>query len=94
MLNFKYPKMNRNYLTTGLCVMLIIAMVFQACKKEDKLHHPPNGSGNQPSDTIEYISVTGGTYMMGCTVEQGNDCYNDEVPSHLVTLNSFEISKY
>lgn len=43
--------------------------------------------------TIEIVSVTGGTFEMGCTNEQ-NNCENDETPVHTVTLNDFEISKY
>ncbi len=45
------------------------------------------------SNFPEMVEVTGGTFTMGCTVEQGNDCEGDEVP-HQVTLSSFRISKY
>ena len=31
---------------------------------------------------------------MGCTSEQGSDCYDSEKPAHKVTLNSFSIGKY
>ena len=31
---------------------------------------------------------------MGCTSEQGSDCYDDEKPSHTVNLSSFYIGKY
>ncbi len=40
------------------------------------------------------VTVTGGTFTMGCTSEQGRNCLSDETPSHLVTLKSFSISKY
>ena len=43
---------------------------------------------------IEMVFVEGGTFMMGCTAEQGNDCHNDERPVHQVTVNSFRIGKY
>jgi len=42
----------------------------------------------------EMIFVEGGTFMMGCTNEQGNDCRSDEKPAHSVTLSSFNIGKY
>ena len=35
------------------------------------------------------IYVEGGTFTMGCTSEQGNDCRDDERPAHKVTLGSF-----
>ena len=42
----------------------------------------------------EMIFVQGGTFWMGCTAEQGNDCYSGEYPVHQVTLSSFNIGKY
>jgi len=42
----------------------------------------------------EMILVEGGTFMMGCTGEQGSDCRSNEYPAHEVTLNSFNIAKY
>ncbi|MDR0815137.1 MAG: formylglycine-generating enzyme family protein [Bacteroidales bacterium] len=42
----------------------------------------------------EMVYVQGGTFTMGCTSEQGNDCYGDENPAHQVTLNSYYIGKY
>jgi formylglycine-generating enzyme required for sulfatase activity/serine/threonine protein kinase len=42
----------------------------------------------------DMVYVQGGTFTMGCTSEQGNDCYNYEKPTHQVTLSSFYINKY
>ena len=42
----------------------------------------------------EMVFVRGGTFTMGCTPEQGNDCSNIEKPAHQVTLNDFYIGKY
>jgi formylglycine-generating enzyme required for sulfatase activity len=44
--------------------------------------------------TFNMVSVAGGTFTMGCTSEQGNDCDSNESPTHSVTLSSFYISKY
>ena len=33
------------------------------------------------------VYVNGGTFMMGCTSEQGGDCDDDEKPAHSVTLS-------
>jgi len=42
----------------------------------------------------EMVWVEGGTFTMGCTEEQGDDCFDDENPSHQVTLSGFYIGKY
>ena len=42
----------------------------------------------------EMIFVTGGTFTMGCTYEQGSDCASDEKPSHEVQITGFAIAKY
>ena len=39
------------------------------------------------------VSVSGGTFEMGCTSEQSN-CDDDETPVHTVTVDDFEMSKY
>jgi formylglycine-generating enzyme required for sulfatase activity len=43
---------------------------------------------------IEMVYVQGGTFTMGCTSEQGSDCFNDEKPVHQVTLSSFYMGQY
>ena len=42
----------------------------------------------------EMVFVEGGTFTMGCTAEQGDDCEDGEYPAHQVTLSSFRIGKY
>jgi len=42
----------------------------------------------------EMVFVEGGTFMMGCTKEQGNDCSANEKPAHRVTVGDFYIGKY
>ena len=39
------------------------------------------------------VYVAGGTFTMGCTSEQGGDCYSDEKPSHRVTLSGYYIGE-
>ena len=45
---------------------------------------------------IEYpmVYVSGGSFDMGATSEQGSDAYSDEKPVHRVTLSSYSIGKY
>jgi len=42
----------------------------------------------------EMVFVEGGTFLMGCTAENDNDCSFVSKPVHQVTLNSFYIGKY
>ena len=49
---------------------------------------------NTPIFNIEMVFVKGGTFKMGCTLEQGNDCFPDEKPVHEVTVSDFYIGKY
>ena len=45
--------------------------------------------------SLEMIKVEAGTFIMGCTSEQGGDCNSDESPCHRVTISSdFYIGKY
>lgn len=46
------------------------------------------------SHTIEMMYVKGGTYTMGCTDEQKDECWEFEEPAHIVTLDDFYIGKY
>ena len=40
------------------------------------------------------VYVSSGTFTMGGTSEQGSDAYDDEKPTHNVTLSSYYICKY
>ena len=42
----------------------------------------------------EMIFVEGGTFLMGATTEQGKLVEDEELPTHQVTVNSFNIGKY
>ena len=43
---------------------------------------------------FDMVYVKGGTFTMGCTGEQGSDCYDSEKPAHSVTLSSYYMGKY
>ena len=42
----------------------------------------------------DMVLVRGGTFTMGCTPEQENDCTDFERPAHQVTLGDFYIGRY
>ena len=52
-----------------------------------------NGEEWNP-DGIEMVFVEGGTFMMGCTSEQGDHCIDFEKPAHRVTVSDFYIGRY
>lgn len=43
---------------------------------------------------LEMVLVRGGTFIMGCGIEQGRECEDDEKPQHQVTLRDFYMGKY
>ena len=43
---------------------------------------------------IAMVYVSGGTFTMGATSEQGSDAYDCEKPAHSVTLSGYYIGKY
>ena len=45
-------------------------------------------------DSIEMVFVKGGTFMMGCTDEQGCDCEDNEKPARKESVSDFYIGKY
>src|SRR5690606_13094558 len=54
---------------------------------------------NEKERIVEFISkdmvhVTGGVFTMGCTLEQGDGCLEDQKPIQLIELSDFFISKY
>ena len=53
-----------------------------------------NAKLNLKNLTANMVYVSGGTFTMGATSEQGSDAYDDENPTHSVTLSSFYICKY
>ena len=76
--------------------ILSSALLLIVCAAAQTTDQNSTGSSAKPDSepVIEMVFVKGGTFMMGCTPEQGNDCEDDEKPSHLVTLNDFYIGKY
>jgi formylglycine-generating enzyme required for sulfatase activity len=69
----------KNILKTFFIGMIALSII--SCS-EDEIIEP------------QMVYVEGGTFMMGCTAEQGSDCEGSEKPAHSVTLSSFKISKY
>ena len=43
--------------------------------------------------SFNMVRVDGGTFMMGATSEQGSDAWHDEMPTHSVTLSTYDIGE-
>ncbi len=67
---------------------------------EQKNFTTQSGGGDQiQSFTVNGVSfkmipVEGGTFTMGATSEQGSDAYDDETPTHSVTLSDYYIGEF
>lgn len=67
-------------------ILFAVAVSFICCAGASKTK-----SGKRE---IEMVTVEGGTFTMGCTDDQGEDCGDISKPSHKVTVSSFKICKY
>ena len=56
------------------------------------VQQPQRPQSNLPDIAMVYVS--GGTFTMGATSEQGSDAYSNEKPAHSVTLSGYYIGKY
>lgn len=65
-------------------------------KRREESHRLIGTTGNSVIDNLinNMVYVDGGTFTMGATYEQGSDAWDDEKPTHRVTLSSFYIGKY
>ena len=68
--------------------------------RRNSIHHSSSTSStvNLSAELNKLINnmvyVSGGTFTMGGTSEQGSDIYDDEKPTHSVTLSSYYVCKY
>ena len=79
--------MNRKIFFPLIAIAAMYIISFSVREKDEDNNDTPVGF--EP----EMVFVEGETFTMGCTGEQGEDCWGDEFPSHQVTVSSFQISK-
>jgi formylglycine-generating enzyme required for sulfatase activity len=76
---------------------MILGLVMTGCINGQQR---PTEARSYPVDTLvhlaesEMVFVEGGTFWMGCTSEQEDNCYGEGKPVHQVTLSDFFIGKY
>ena len=82
-------------LQAGHTIITVLDNVAQEAKTISVTVDEPAGT-NEPENVdgaaFEMIYVSGGTFQMGGTEEQGTDAYTREKPVHRVTLHDFKIS--
>ena len=71
---------------------LITAVASDTVAADSTVAEPARPQHNLPEIAMVYVS--GGTFTMGATSEQGSDAYDDEKPAHSVTLSGYYIGKY
>lgn len=79
-------------------VLLLLLLVWGVSKIRGGAGQPstielPNAPDADPF-AAQMVQVQGGTFKMGCTTEQGSDCYDDERPAKSTTVGAFYIGKY
>ena len=83
-------------MTAAIAVLMAGVALFSVFNKDDD--KKDNTEQKQQGDSeqtinIEMVTVQGGTFTMGWTLEQGYDCNADAMP-HRVTLSDYMIGKY
>ena len=93
--NIKLYKNQIGILT--ISIIAIIAITFIYPKTEDtikkNLHSGEIVAKIVNGVSFDMVSVTGGTFTMGATSEQGSNADSDELPTHQVTLSDYMIGK-
>ncbi|GHU77040.1 hypothetical protein FACS189414_3800 [Bacteroidia bacterium] len=94
-------KTKSGYLIIAIVIILVllstsIVLFINNDSVQAKLNDGQIKSSNGKNHVVEIplVWVQGGTFTMGCTSEQGNDCDSDEMPKHQVTLSSYYIGQY
>lgn len=89
------PQPRRKWLpwtvAVGVAAVVFVAIMLLRPQPDDE-PIPPIPQSNLPE--IEMVWVSGGTFTMGATSEQGSDADSDEKPAHSVTLSGYYIGKY
>jgi len=92
--------MNKGLIRTALTALLVLYVVCVCVRcggEQTPTESEEEVASLAPPESqfgIEMVFVKGGTFLMGCTPEQGIDCNNNERPAHQVTLSDYYIGKY
>ena len=76
-----------------IVLLLAVAAILAGCAGKVTKGKPAAPEVVGPYN-IDMVFVEGGTFTMGCTAEQGDDCLDGEKPAHKVTVSDFFLGKY
>ena len=93
LLNIKLHLSKKNIFTI-LVFILVLGGTTGCIQHKSDQKRLPALSFTVNGESFEMIPVEGGTFIMGGTSEQGNDCESNEKPTHEETLPFFYIGKY
>lgn len=88
LLNIKLHLSKKNIFTI-LVFILVLGGTTGCIQHKSDQKRLPALSFTVNGESFEMIPVEGGTFIMGGTSEQGNDCENNEKPTHEETLPFF-----
>jgi formylglycine-generating enzyme required for sulfatase activity len=97
---FKYNEIMKQKKQNVLKVLLTVLLFhiwsnpISAQNTEKPIVPKPKSQEVLQTRSPEMVFVQGGTFWMGCTSEQGDDCDDSESHLHSVTVSSFNIGKY
>ena len=83
-------------------IKLLLTLLLSMVSMSGFSSNPDDGDVRRPSEKLKVIvngvsfnmvKVSGGTFKMGATSEQGSDCRSDEKPVHQVTLSDYYIGE-
>ena len=92
--------MKRIRLLQSLMIVIMLFFGLSSCSSDEEDNNTDNSEINNKLKTYKVngvkfnmIKVTGGTFQMGATSEQGSDAWDDEYPVHQVTLSDYCIGE-
>jgi formylglycine-generating enzyme required for sulfatase activity len=76
----------------NLALMWVLAGCLLGCGGRETQGKPETANTSVADMPDDMVFVEGGTFTMGCTIEQGYDCSSK--PAHSVTVGSFYLAKH
>jgi formylglycine-generating enzyme required for sulfatase activity len=90
-------KMVKSYL---LAMMCMVGVLVTSCSGDDDIQTDKEETKDDGKISVtvngvsfKMVKVSGGTFLMGATAEQGSDYFDKELPVHQVTLSDYYIAE-
>lgn len=95
-MDFNSFKTRRSLIIYISLITIVVSIMASSCDTESE--EPDTPTVKYKTYTVngvsfDMVAVEGGTFTMGATTEQGSDAYDEEKPTHKVTLSDYMIGK-